>query len=57
MRLFQLAAAGLEAPSLPGGGWQVAGHPGGPGMVLAAREAGPGAEGGRRRWCTGCRRR
>jgi len=46
VRLFQLAAAGLEAPSLPGGGWQVAGHPGGPGMVLAAREAGPGAEGG-----------
>ena len=46
VRLFQLAAAGLETPSLPGGGWQAAGHPGGPGMVLAAREAGPGAEGG-----------
>ena len=44
-RLFQLAAAGLEAPSLPGGGWQAAGHPGGPGTVPAAGEAGPGAEG------------
>ena len=46
VRLFHLAAAGLEAPSLPGGGWQVAGRAGGPGMVLAAWGAGPGAEGG-----------
>ena len=46
VRLFQLAAAGLEAPSVPGGGWQAAGRPGGPGVVLAAGEAGLGAEGG-----------
>ena len=45
VRLFQLAAAGLDTPSLPGGGWRPAGHPGGPGMVLAARDAGPDAEG------------
>jgi predicted ATPase/class 3 adenylate cyclase/DNA-binding CsgD family transcriptional regulator len=46
VRLFQLAAAGLEEPSVPGGGWQVTGRPGGPGMILAAGEAGPGAEAG-----------
>ena len=46
VRLFQLAAAGLEAPSLRAVGPQAAGHLGGPGMVLAARGAGPGAEGG-----------
>jgi predicted ATPase/class 3 adenylate cyclase/DNA-binding CsgD family transcriptional regulator len=45
VRLFQLAAAGLEAPSVPGGG-QGAGHPGGPGMGLAAGGAGPDAPGG-----------
>ena len=45
VRLFQLAAAGLEAPSLRAAGLQAAGHLGGPGMVLAAREAGPDAEG------------
>ena len=57
VRLFQLAAAGLEAPSVPGGGWQAAGRPGGPGMVLAAREPAWVRRAGRRRWCTGCRRR
>ena len=50
VRLFQLAAAGLEEPSVPGGGRQVAGRPGGPGMVLAAGKAGrvrrPGSGGG-----------
>ena len=58
VRLFQLAAAGLEAPSLPGRG--VAGRRasragrawswprGKPARVRRA---------GRRRWCTGCRRR
>jgi RNA polymerase sigma factor (sigma-70 family) len=45
VRLFQLAAAGLDAPCVPGGG-QAAGGPGGPGMVQASGEAGPGAEGG-----------
>ena len=44
VRLFQLAAAGLEAPSVPGG--QAAGRPGGPGLVQAARDAGSGAQGG-----------
>ena len=46
VRLFQPAAAGLDTPSLPGGGWQAAGHLGGPGIVLAVRGAGPDAEGG-----------
>jgi predicted ATPase len=41
VRLFQLAAAGLDAASLPGSRWQ---GPGGPG--LAPVNAGPGAEGG-----------
>jgi hypothetical protein len=40
VRLFQLAAAGLVAPPLPGGGRLAAGHPGGPGPVLAAPQAG-----------------
>ena len=45
VRLFQLAAAGLEASSLLAAGPQAAGHLGGPGMILAAREAHPDAEG------------
>jgi predicted ATPase/DNA-binding CsgD family transcriptional regulator len=43
VRLFRLAAAGLEAPSLPGGGLQAARRPG---VVLAAGGAGPSAEDG-----------
>jgi predicted ATPase/class 3 adenylate cyclase/DNA-binding CsgD family transcriptional regulator len=43
VRLFQLAAVGPDTPSLPGGGWQAAGHMGGPGTVLAAEDADPGA--------------
>jgi len=46
VRLFQLAAAGLDAPSLPGSGRQAAGQPGGPGLALAAGDAAPDAKGG-----------
>ena len=46
VRLFQLAAAGLDPPAVPGRGWQAAGQPGGPGTVLAGRDAAPDAGGG-----------